>query len=250
MASRSRRGPPGYGVLDDVSGLAQLIQHGLDARRDFPTGSRNERAQKRKLLVGHGGPPSAKAEEIAPAPTPNQSHCVNGCDDPCELWQRLRSHSRTARDRRDKRGRTRLSRLPLGYMPLDPRAMAAMPVRETSARPSSVMIEMNCSILELRPVISNTKCSVEASITLARKMPASRKASIRFSPVPATLISASSRSKGSPATVRSTTRCTLTSRSSWFLICPRTIGVPVVTIVKRERCFWCSVSDTVRRSML
>src|SRR5262249_29986335 len=27
-------------------------------------------------------PPRAKAEEIAPAPRANQSHCVNGCDDP------------------------------------------------------------------------------------------------------------------------------------------------------------------------
>ena len=53
-------------------------------------------------------------------------------------------------------------------MALDPRAIAAMPVRETSASPSSIMIEMNCSILELRPVISNTKCSIEASMTLAR----------------------------------------------------------------------------------
>ena len=35
-----------------------------------------------------------------------------------------------------------------------------------------VMMEMNCSILEVRPVISNTKCSVEASITLARKISA------------------------------------------------------------------------------
>src|SRR5215475_2288424 len=243
MASRSRRGPAGHGVLDYVSGFAELIQHGLDAGGNFPTGSLNERTQKRKLLVGHGcTPPSPKAEGIAPGPTPNQSHCVNGCDDPCELWHRLRSSSGPARDRRNERS--------LDHMPLEPRAMAAMPVRETSARPSSVMIEMNCSILELRPVISNTKCSVEASITLARKMPASRKASMRFSPVPTTLISASSRSNGSPTTVRSTTRCTLTNRSSWLLICPKTIGVPVVTIVKRERCFWCSVSETVRLSML
>ena len=46
------------------------------------------------------------------------------------------------------------------------------------------------------------------------------------------------------------TRCTFTSRSSWLLICASTIGVPVVTMVKRERCLACSVSDTVRLSML
>ena len=99
-----------------------------------------------------------------------------------------------------------------------PRAKAAMPVRATTATPSTIKIEMNCSILELRPVISNTKCSVEASITLARKISARRNASMRFSPLPTTLISASSRSNASPPTVRSTTRCTLTSRSSWLLI--------------------------------
>jgi hypothetical protein len=99
MAPRSCRGPTGSGLLDDQSGLAELIQHGLDAGRNFPTGSRNERAQERKLLVGHGCPPSAKAEEIAPAPRPNQSHYVNGCDDPRELWQGLRlAWSRIALD--------------------------------------------------------------------------------------------------------------------------------------------------------
>ena len=49
-------------------------------------------------------------------------------------------------------------------------------------------------------MISKTKCSVEASITLARNISASRNASIRFSPLPTTLISASSRSSASPTT--------------------------------------------------
>ena len=53
-----------------------------------------------------------------------------------------------------------------------------------------------------------------------------------------------------PATVMSTTRCTGTSRSSWFLICSITIGVPRVTMVMRDRCFSCSVSDTVSESIL
>ena len=39
-------------------------------------------------------------------------------------------------------------------------------------------------------------------------------------------------------------------RSSWFRICASTIGVPVVTTVMRDRCLACSVSDTVRLSML
>jgi len=39
-------------------------------------------------------------------------------------------------------------------------------------------------------------------------------------------------------------------RSSWCLICSITIGVPVVTMVMRETCFWFSVSETVRLSML
>jgi hypothetical protein len=38
-----------------------------------------------------------------------------------------------------------------------PRLTAAIPVRQTSTRPSGPMIAMNCSILEVRPVISNTK---------------------------------------------------------------------------------------------
>ena len=53
-----------------------------------------------------------------------------------------------------------------------------------------------------------------------------------------------------PDSVMSTTRYTGTMRSSWCLICSITIGVPVVTMVMRERCFWFSVSETVRLSML
>ena len=48
----------------------------------------------------------------------------------------------------------------------------------------------------------------------------------------------------------SMTRWIGTSRSSWFLICSITIGVPRVTMVMRDRCFWCSVSETVSESML
>ena len=39
-------------------------------------------------------------------------------------------------------------------------------------------------------------------------------------------------------------------RSSWFRIWASTIGVPVVTTVIRDWCLACSVSDTVRLSML
>src|SRR5215831_19244971 len=112
--------------------------------------------------------PSAKAEEIAPAPRSNQSHCVNGCDEPASYGRAYACAVRDA-DRalfEATPARRRGTRAEATYMPLGPRAMAAMPVRETSPSPSSVMIEMNCSILELRPVISNTKCSVEASMTL------------------------------------------------------------------------------------
>src|SRR5262245_66630104 len=98
----------------------------------------------------------AKAEEIAPAPPPNQSHYVNGCDDSRKLWQGpcLGVRGSSPPLLKGIGGREQMGP---AHMPLGPRAMAAMPVRETSARPSSVMIEMNCSILELRPVISNTK---------------------------------------------------------------------------------------------
>ena len=65
-----------------------------------------------------------------------------------------------------------------------------------------------------------------------------------------TLTMASSRSIAGPAIVMSTTRCTGTRRSSWLLICSITIGVPVVTMVMRDRCFWCSVSETVSDLML
>ena len=65
------------------------------------------------------------------------------------------------------------------YIPCGPRFMAATPVRQTSTRPSGFMIAMNCSILETLPVISKMKCSVLASITLARNASASRSASTR-----------------------------------------------------------------------
>ena len=49
---------------------------------------------------------------------------------------------------------------PIAYIPSGPRMMAAMPVRATSTRPSGSISAMNCSILSLAPVISNTKLSV------------------------------------------------------------------------------------------
>src|SRR5262245_46047504 len=146
--------------------------------------------------------------------------------------------------------RNRQDRQSHRYIPSGPRMMAAIPVRATSTRPSGSISVMNCSILSLAPAISNTKPSVVASITPARKASASRKASTRLSPFPFTLTIASSRSIASPASVISTTWCTGTSRSSWFLICSITIGVPVVTIVISERCCRCSVSDTVKDSIL
>ena len=48
------------------------------------------------------------------------------------------------------------------------------------------------------------------------------------------LINANSRSSGSPSTVKSTTLCTGTMRSSWCLICSITAGVPLVTMVMRD----------------
>src|ERR1700732_1267992 len=73
-----------------------------------------------------------------------------------------------------------------------PRDMAATPVRDTSTRPIGRMRSMNWSILPTAPVSSNTKLSIEASITRARKASASRKASSRSVPLPTTLIIASS----------------------------------------------------------
>ncbi len=87
-------------------------------------------------------------------------------------------------------------------------------------------------------------------MTRARKASASRSASTRSSPLPLTLTMASSRSIERPVSVMSTTRCTGTRRSSWFLICSITIGVPVVTTVISDRCLACSVSDTVSDSIL
>src|SRR6266853_5139649 len=136
------------------------------------------------------------------------------------------------------------------HIPSGPRAIATMPVRDTSTRPSGSIRLMNWSIFSEPPVISNTKLSVVASTTRARNASESRSASTRLSPLPRTFTMASSRSIAGPAMVMSTTRWTGTMRSSWFLICSITIGVPRVTMVMRERCFSCSVSETVRLSML
>jgi hypothetical protein len=81
-------------------------------------------------------------------------------------------------------------------------------------------------------------------------MSASRSASMRISPWPATLISIISRSTNGPASVRSSTLCTGTKRDNWALICSMIIRVPVVTIVIRDRLFRRSTSATVRLSML
>ena len=94
------------------------------------------------------------------------------------------------------------------------------------------------------------KLEVPASMTRARKASARRRASTRFSPWPATFTMASSRVMELPCTVRSATECTGTMRPSWFLICSITTGVPLVTMVMREMCLSCCVSDTVRDSML
>ena len=73
---------------------------------------------------------------------------------------------------------------------------------------------------------------------------------MRFSPVPATLISASSRSTEGPSRVRSCTLCTGTNRPSCALICSITIGVPEVTTVMRDSRAARSTSATVRLSIL
>src|SRR5579883_824228 len=62
-------------------------------------------------------------------------------------------------------------------------------------------------------------------------MSASRRASIRASPWPATLTSIISRSTNGPSSVRSSTLWTGTSRDNCALICSMIIGVPMVTIV-------------------
>ena len=59
--------------------------------------------------------------------------------------RRARACATEARAARARDGR--LQARSCAHMPLGPRAMAAMPVRDTSISPSSVMMEMNCSIL-------------------------------------------------------------------------------------------------------
>src|SRR5205823_12511870 len=65
------------------------------------------------------------------------------------------------------------------HIPSGPRPMAATPVRDTSTRPSGRIRSTNWLILAELPVISNTRLSVEASITRARNASASRSASTR-----------------------------------------------------------------------
>ena len=66
------------------------------------------------------------------------------------------------------------------YMPCGPRFIAAMPVRQTSIRPSGFMIATNWSIFDDLPVISKMKCSIVASTTLAWKASARRSVSARL----------------------------------------------------------------------
>jgi len=65
------------------------------------------------------------------------------------------------------------------YIPSGPRLMATTPVRETSIRPSGSIRLTKLSILSEAPVISNTKLSLVASTTRARKASARRSASMR-----------------------------------------------------------------------
>src|SRR3974377_1456535 len=51
------------------------------------------------------------------------------------------------------------------HIPSGPRAIATMPVRDTSTRPSGSIRLMNWSTFSEPPVISNTKLSVVASVT-------------------------------------------------------------------------------------
>jgi hypothetical protein len=73
---------------------------------------------------------------------------------------------------------------------------------------------------------------------------------MRASPLPATLISAISRSTNGPSSVKSWTLCTGTSRDSCALICSMIIRVPKVTMVIRDKLLRRSISATVRLSML
>src|SRR6478672_526898 len=123
-----------------------------------------------------------------------------GKADAARILQRIRLEENAQDNERDRQDRESHR-----YIPSGPRMIAAMPVRATSTRPSGSIRLMNCSILSLAPVISNTKLSVVASITRARKASASRSASTRLSPLPLTLTMASSRSMASPASVMSTT---------------------------------------------
>src|SRR6266550_4474072 len=131
-----------------------------------------------------------------------------------------------------------------------PRAIATVPVRDTSTRPKGSISVMKALSFSLDPVISNTKLSVVESTTRARKISARRNDSIRASPLPATLISAISRSTEGPSSVKSCTLCTGTRRDSCALICSMIIGVPLVTIVMRDRLLLRSTSATVRLSIL
>ena len=75
-------------------------------------------------------------------------------------------------------------------------------------------------------------------------------ASTRFSPLPATLTMASSRSSGLPSTVKSVTRMDRHQPLELMLDLLDHHRRPEVTMVMRLRCASCSVSDTVSDSIL
>src|SRR4029077_9439420 len=66
----------------------------------------------------------------------------------------------------------------VAHMPSGPRAIATTPVRDTSTKPTGSIRLMKLSIFSEAPVISNTKCSVVASMTRARNASASRSGSM------------------------------------------------------------------------
>src|SRR5258706_657551 len=136
------------------------------------------------------------------------------------------------------------------YIASGPREMAATPVRDTSTSPSGRISSTKLSILAGAPVISNTKLEWVVSTGRARKASAMRSASTRFSPVPATLISAISRSIPALADVQLVTLWVGTRRRNCASICSITSGVPVVTMVMRLGRAIGATSATVRLSIL
>src|SRR5262245_2168773 len=220
------------GLLDALRALAQRHRHLLD-----PGIAQIERMGVTLAAIADDGDLLALDQvQVGVAVVVN----THGRSAPCSICHRCRMRINGKRQRKSS----------APYIPSGPRPIATTPVRATSTKPIGSIRLMKLSILSVPPVISKTKLSVVASITRARKASASRSASMRDSPLLRTLTMASSRWSAGPATVMSMTRWIGTMRSTWFLICSITIGVPRVTMVMRERCFSCSVSDTVSESIL